>query len=67
MSGAKDRQKRHRDRIAAGRAIVRIEIDTLAVPDWLVEKGFLQAWDAHDRAKVAAAVERALCVLSRYA
>jgi hypothetical protein len=63
MTCGADRQRASRARLAVGRAILRIEVDLGSVADMLVEGGLLEAWDAEDRSKIAAALQRQIELL----
>ena len=56
--------RRHRERVADGRAILRIEINLLDHTDLLVSAGVLGQWDADDRAAIERATERLLRALA---
>jgi hypothetical protein len=63
MSAA-DRQRARRARIKAGRAVLRIEVDDVAVPEALVDAGFLHSFDADNREAIEKAIETLLTRLS---
>jgi hypothetical protein len=52
--------RRCRARKKANRALVRLEIDVLAVSEGLVDRGFLTQWDEEDREKLCSALQEAL-------
>jgi hypothetical protein len=59
-----DRCKRLRERRAAGRALLQIEIDLFAHTELLISAGVLQQWDDNDRDAIARATERLLAALA---
>ena len=58
MSRPADRMRRLRARRAQGRVCLPVEIDDVAVPEMLVDAGFLPASLVDDRAAVAKALSR---------
>ena len=66
MSAAAARMRRLRDRVRAGRIVLQIEVGESEV-DALYDAGLLHGDDVEDRAAVAAAIERLVGMLSRYA
>jgi hypothetical protein len=59
------RARRRRQRKRTGRAVLHVEADLGEVSEALVDEGLLEAWDAEDRAKVEAALSRALTRMIR--
>ena len=59
MSGA-SRQRQLRKRRRAGLAIFQIEANAFELADALVVAGWLEQWDADDRAAIEAALVRAI-------
>jgi hypothetical protein len=59
------RLRRYRERRAAGRAMIQIEINWLDLTDLLVRSGLLEQWDADDRAAVEKATERLLEIAAK--
>jgi hypothetical protein len=59
MSDA-ERSKRYRERQRAGLVMVTIAIDPTAVGEWLVDCGFLEAWDVENLDAVREALEQAI-------
>jgi len=53
MSPASERVKRHRQRRRAGLTVLPIAVDLGAVAEFLIDRGFLEAWDDRDRDAVA--------------
>jgi hypothetical protein len=66
-NAAAERQRRYRQRKAAQRAVLTVEVDLFPITELLVAKGFLQQWDADDKTRVAEALETAIDVWGRYA
>jgi hypothetical protein len=64
MSGS-ERTQRYRQRQRAGLVIVTLAIEPTAVSEWLVDCGFLEAWDAADLNAVQAALQEAVAAWSR--
>jgi hypothetical protein len=64
MSGA-ERTRVYRERKRAGLAMVSIAIEPTAVSEWLVDTGFLEAWDVTDLSAVQAALQEAVAVWSQ--
>jgi hypothetical protein len=64
MSGT-DRTRRYRERKAAGRVMIQIAIEPTLVSEFLVDTGFLEAWDVADLSAVRAALEHAIEIWSR--
>lgn len=64
MTGA-ERMRRHRARRAAGRAVLRVEVDLVELVPALVEARLLGLWDESDRGAVERATERALAIIAR--
>jgi hypothetical protein len=56
VSGAAARMREFRARRAAGRMVLKVEVDDVAVPRLMVDAGFLAEHDVDDRKKVQAAV-----------
>ena len=65
MSPASERVKRHRQRRRAGLTVLPIAVDLGAVAEFLIDRGFLEAWDDRDRDAVARALATALDVWAR--
>jgi hypothetical protein len=63
MSTTAARQRLHRQRERAGLAVLRVEVDEIALTEKLIEGSFLDPADADDRARIEAATERLLAVL----
>jgi hypothetical protein len=59
------RARRCRQRKKTGRAVLHVEADIGEVSEALIDEGLLEAWDAEDRAKVEAALSRALTRMIR--
>lgn len=57
------RQRRRRARIRDGLRVFRIEASQFDLADALVTAGWLKGWDADDRAKVEAALGRAVAAM----
>ncbi len=57
-----ERQQHRRQRRAAGRCVLAVEVELFAVVDRLVETGLLQAWDSEDKTKIAEALSEAIAV-----
>ncbi len=57
---AAEKQRRHRQRVRAGKRCVKVEIDAALVEDALVGRGFLAREDADDPEKVATALREAV-------
>ena len=57
--------RRHRERVADGRAILRIEINLLDHTDLLVAAGVLGQWDDQDRVAIERATEALLAALAK--
>ena len=57
MTGAAARQRRHRERLAAGRTVLPVEVNLAAVSLALVDAGYLKEWDDADPAAIRDAVE----------
>jgi hypothetical protein len=64
MSGS-ERTQRYRARQHAGLVMVSLAIEPVAIGEWLVDCGFLEAWDAADLSAVQAALQDAVAVWSR--
>jgi len=63
---AADKMRRCRRRRRAGVVVLQIEVDPIAVTDWLINRGFLQPKSAvDDPAAIAAALSKAIAVWSR--
>ena len=58
MSSARDRQRLHRSREAAGRAVLPIEVDLYGLADALVGAGFIEAWDCDNRDRIRDGLQR---------
>jgi hypothetical protein len=56
--------RRHRERVAAGRCILPVEVNFNSLSAALVAAGFLDERDCDDRDKVAAAAGRVLDLLA---
>ena len=56
MSGA-ERQSRHRQRLAMGRAVLQIEVDLVEAVEMLIEGGLLRDW-TDDRRLIEQALAR---------
>lgn len=56
MRTAAERQRAHRKRQAAGKVVLQIEADEVAVTEALLSAGLLSQQDAEDPRKVAAAL-----------
>jgi len=65
MSPGSERVKRHRQRRRAGLTVLPIAVDLGAVAEFLIDRGFLEAWDDRDRDAVARALATALDVWAR--
>jgi hypothetical protein len=63
MSDA-ERTRRYRTRKAAGVVMMTIAIESTAVGEFLVDRGFLEQWDVDDLSAVRAALEQAIEVWS---
>lgn len=62
---AATRLRAHRERIRAGRAVLRVEVNLHEWSDILVETEFLKGWDAENRDQIEAATERVIDLLIR--
>jgi len=49
MSPASERVKRHRQRRRTGLTRLSVDVDLGAVAEFLIDRGFLEAWDDRDR------------------
>ena len=56
--------RRHRERVANGKAILRIEIRPSITPTCWLSAGVLGQWDSEDRPAIERATERLLAVLA---
>lgn len=65
MSPASERVKRHRQRRRTGLTRLSVDVDLGAVAEFLIDRGFLEAWDDRDRDAVARALATALDVWAR--
>lgn len=64
-SGDAARQRRRRERMRDGKIVLTVEADEVALTEALVVGGFLDPAHVDDRARIAAAVERLLGVVTR--
>lgn len=60
MSAVKDRVRLHRQRQAAGRAILPLDVDEVRVADFLIRARLLDPVNADDRMALTKATERLL-------
>jgi len=65
MSRVSERVKRHRQRKRAGRVALTIDVDMDTLAEFLIDRGFLEAWSAGDRGAIARALATALDVWAR--
>jgi RNA polymerase-interacting CarD/CdnL/TRCF family regulator len=57
--------RRYRERLAAGKMVLQIEIDAVAVADFLIKAEQLNPLKSDDRHEMARALERLLAELTR--
>lgn len=65
MSASNERVRRHRQRKRAGLAALTVDVDLDTLAEFLIDRGFLEAWSAGDRGAIARALATALDVWSR--
>jgi hypothetical protein len=60
-----ERVRKHRQRKRTGLTVLSVPVDLGAVAEFLIDHGFLEAWDDRDRDAVARALAAALAVWAR--
>jgi hypothetical protein len=60
-----EKWKRGRERKRAGKIVLTIEVEAAAIRELLLDAGYLQQWNDHDRREIGRALEVALDVWAR--